>query len=63
MSATAPEVPASAASPLEVSLAAQASAHAEQSGLIALHDARESLAARVLLADAATRTLDVQYYI
>ncbi len=63
MSATAPEVPASAAGPLEVSLAAQARAHAEQSGLIALHDARESLAARVLLADAATRTLDVQYYI
>ena len=63
MSAAAPEAPASVACPLEDSLAAQTRAHASESGLVALHDGRESLAARVLLADAATRTLDVQYYI
>lgn len=54
---------ASAACPLEESLAAQTRAHAGESGLVALHDGRDSFAARVLLADAATRTLDVQYYI
>jgi putative cardiolipin synthase len=63
MSATAQEATLSAACPLEDSLAAQTRAHASESGLVALHDGRESLAARVLLADAATRTLDVQYYI
>ena len=63
MSATAPEAPASAACPLEDSLAAQTPAHAGESGFVELHDGRDSFAARVLLADAATRTLDVQYYI
>ncbi|HMM57524.1 MAG TPA: phospholipase D family protein [Rudaea sp.] len=63
MSATVSNAPAPAACPLEDSLAAQTRAHADESGLVELHDARDSLAARVLLADAATRTLDVQYYI
>jgi putative cardiolipin synthase len=63
MSATAPEVTPSVACPLEDSLAALTRTHASESGLVALHDGRDSLAARVLLADAATRTLDVQYYI
>src|SRR6185312_13744767 len=62
MSATAHEIPTSAC-PLEDSLAAQTRAHAGESGLVELHDGRDSFAARVLLADAATRTLDVQYYI
>jgi putative cardiolipin synthase len=38
-------------------------AHPGQSGLHALPDGREALAARVALADAAQRSLDVQYYI
>ena len=38
-------------------------AHPNQSGLHALPDGREALAARVALADAAQRSLDVQYYI
>jgi phosphatidylserine/phosphatidylglycerophosphate/cardiolipin synthase-like enzyme len=63
MSATAQEASPSAACPLEDSLTEQTRAHASESGLVALHDGRDSLAARVLLADASTRTLDVQYYI
>ncbi len=63
MSVTAPEVQLPISCPLETSLTAQTRAHADESGLVALHDGRDSLAARVLLADAATRTLDVQYYI
>jgi cardiolipin synthase C len=38
-------------------------AHPGESGLHALPDGREALAARVALADAAQRSLDVQYYI
>ena len=38
-------------------------AHPGQSGLYALADARDALAARLVLADAAQRGLDVQYYI
>ncbi|MCC6173414.1 MAG: phospholipase D family protein [Gammaproteobacteria bacterium] len=38
-------------------------AHPEQSGVIALPDGRGAFASRVLLAEAAQRTLDVQYYI
>ncbi|HST28093.1 MAG TPA: phospholipase D family protein [Rudaea sp.] len=63
MSVTAPEIQPPSSCPLETSLAAQTRAHADESGLVELHDGRDSLAARVLLADAATRTLDVQYYI
>jgi cardiolipin synthase C len=37
--------------------------HPGQSGLHALADARDALAARLALADAAQRSLDVQYYI
>jgi cardiolipin synthase C len=40
-----------------------AAAHPGQSGLHALADAREALAARLVLADAAQRSLDVQYFI
>ncbi len=63
MSAVADESQTAATSPLQTALAAQAGAHAGESGLVALHDGRDSFAARVLLADAAVRTLDVQYYI
>ena len=38
-------------------------AHPGQSGLHALADAHDALAARLVLADAAQRSLDVQYYI
>jgi putative cardiolipin synthase len=38
-------------------------AHPGQSGLRALYDGREALAARLALADAAQRSLDVQYFI
>lgn len=38
-------------------------AHPGQSGLHALPDGREALAARIALADAAQRSLDVQYFI
>ena len=38
-------------------------AHPGQSGLHALADARDALAARLVLADAAQRSLDVQYFI
>lgn len=38
-------------------------AHPGKSGIIALLDGRDAFAARMLLADAAERTLDVQYYI
>ena len=41
----------------------QALAHPGQSGVVALGDARGAFASRVLLAEAAERTLDVQYYI
>lgn len=53
----------SAATRLGIGLAAQLEAHPAQTGLLALQDARGAFAARVLLARAAQRTLDVQYYI
>ncbi|HEV2750198.1 MAG TPA: phospholipase D family protein [Gemmatimonadales bacterium] len=37
--------------------------HPDRSGIVALPDGRDAFAARALLADAAERTLDVQYYI
>jgi putative cardiolipin synthase len=40
-----------------------ADTHAPLSGVSALRDGRDAFAARVMLADAADRTLDVQYYI
>ncbi|KAF0805932.1 phospholipase D [Alcanivorax xiamenensis] len=40
-----------------------AEAHPGKSGIHALADAREAFAARMLLADAAEHTLDIQYYI
>ncbi|MBS0557007.1 MAG: phospholipase D family protein [Proteobacteria bacterium] len=56
-------VPTAAACPLEESLAVQTCAHAGESGFLSLQDGRGSFVARALLADAAARTLDVQYYI
>lgn len=44
-------------------LAAEVAAHPDQSGIHALSDPHGAFAARVLLARAAERTLDVQYYI
>ncbi|KQP11961.1 phospholipase D family protein [Pseudorhodoferax sp. Leaf267] len=44
-------------------IAPLAAAHPGRSGIFSLSDAREAFAARVLLARAAERTLDVQYYI
>lgn len=38
-------------------------AHPDRSGVVTLRDGGDAFAARVLLADAAQRTLDVQYYI
>lgn len=38
-------------------------AHADKSGIVPLREGRDAFAARSLLADAAERTLDVQYYI
>ncbi|HEY0878434.1 MAG TPA: phospholipase D-like domain-containing protein, partial [Zeimonas sp.] len=38
-------------------------AHGSESGVFALRDGRDAFAARALLAEAAERTLDVQYYI
>ena len=37
--------------------------HPGRSGIVALPDGHDAFAARALLADAAERTLDVQYYI
>ena len=51
------------ASALGRATAPLADAHPGQSGIFPLSDAREAFAARVLLARAAERTLDVQYYI
>ncbi len=44
-------------------VAAQVAAHPQQSGILPLADAHGAFAARVLLAEAAERSLDVQYYI
>jgi len=57
----------SVAKTVETKLAAvlqpQVQAHAGCSGVVMLADGRDAFAARVLLADAAERTLDLQYYI
>jgi len=45
------------------SLAPQVAARPGLSGVVPLQDGRDAFAARVLFADAAERTLDVQYYI
>jgi len=48
---------------LGASLAPRASAHPGKSGLYLLQNAQDAFAARVMLAQTARRTLDVQYYI
>lgn len=53
----------SAATPLGRALAPEIEAHPGLSGIFPLADAQDAFAARVLLARAAERTLDVQYYI
>ncbi len=53
----------SAATPLGRALASEIEAHPGLSGIFPLADAQDAFAARVLLARAAVRTLDVQYYI
>ena len=45
------------------SVAPRARLHPGQSGIVELRDGRDAFAARVLLADTAERTLDLQYYI
>ncbi len=45
------------------SVVPRARLHPGQSGIVELRDGRDAFAARVLLADAAERTLDLQYYI
>ncbi len=50
-------------SPLGKSIQPLAEAHPAESGVFTLRDGRDAFAARVLLADAALHTLDVQYYI
>jgi putative cardiolipin synthase len=49
--------------PLGLAVAPLAAAHPGQSGLYALADGRDAFAARAVLANAARRSLDVQYYI
>jgi putative cardiolipin synthase len=63
-----PRVPTSAlddtgGTRLGVAIAPGLAAHPGQSGAVLLGDGREAFAARVLLANAAERSLDVQYYI
>jgi cardiolipin synthase C len=48
---------------LRRSIAPRARLHPGQSGIVDLRDGRDAFAARVLLADIAERTLDIQYYI
>jgi cardiolipin synthase C len=50
-------------SSLDTALRPRVAAHPGQSGLHALADARDALAARLALADTAQRSLDVQYFI
>lgn len=50
-------------SPLAQALVPLEAAHPEQSGIFMLRDGREAFAARATLANAAQRSLDVQYYI
>ncbi len=49
--------------PLGRAISPAARAHAGQSGVLALPEGREAFASRMLLAEAAQRSLDVQYYI
>ena len=49
--------------PLGLALASRAAAHPGLSGIHPLPDGKDAFAARVALARAATRTLDLQYYI
>jgi putative cardiolipin synthase len=46
-----------------LAVAARTRPHPEQSGIVELRNARDAFAARAHLADAAERTLDIQYYI
>jgi putative cardiolipin synthase len=55
--------PATAECRFGQSLAPQVATRPGLSGVLPLQDGRDAFAARVLLADAAERTLDVQYYI
>ncbi|MES2760345.1 MAG: phospholipase D family protein [Pseudomonadota bacterium] len=52
-----------ASTPLGRAVAPLVAAHPGQSGVYGLLDARNAFTARAVLADAATRSLDVQYYI
>lgn len=52
-----------AATRLGKAIALLAAAHPKKSGIVPLSDARDAFAARMHLANAAERTLDVQYYI
>ncbi|KVL27951.1 phospholipase D family protein [Burkholderia sp. MSMB1835] len=56
-------LPADAATPLRDALAAPAAAHPGQSGFRLLADGATALQMRIALARAATKTLDMQYYI
>ncbi|AOJ75955.1 phospholipase D family protein [Burkholderia ubonensis] len=56
-------LPADAATPLRTALAAPEAAHPGQSGFRLLADGAAALQMRIALARAATRTLDMQYYI
>ena len=52
-----------AGTPLGLAVEPLAAAHPGQSGVYALADGRDAFAARAVLANAAKRSLDVQYYI
>ncbi|MPV59392.1 phospholipase D family protein [Burkholderia sp. HI2761] len=56
-------LPADTATPLRDALAAPAAAHPAQSGFRLLADGATALQMRIALARAATKTLDMQYYI
>ncbi|WP_460907739.1 phospholipase D-like domain-containing protein [Paraburkholderia jirisanensis] len=56
-------LPQTAATPLATALAAPERAHPDQSGFRVLQSGTEALQMRIALARAATKTLDMQYYI
>ncbi|RKT24642.1 putative cardiolipin synthase [Paraburkholderia sp. RAU2J] len=56
-------LPATETTPLRTALAPLESAHPEQSGFRVLSNGTDALQMRIALARAATRTLDMQYYI
>ncbi|MFC0693061.1 phospholipase D family protein [Paraburkholderia humisilvae] len=56
-------LPQSAATPLAAALAAPEAAHPDESGFRVLPNGTEALQMRIALARAATKTLDMQYYI